>query len=82
MVVEVVSPESELRDRERKPQLYAKAGIQHFWRVERGADGAPVVYVFELDPATGAYTPSCVAREQLKVTVPFDITLDLSLIRA
>ena len=50
--------------------------------MERGADGAPVVYVFELDPATGAYTPSCVAREQLKVTVPFDITLDLSLIRA
>jgi Uma2 family endonuclease len=29
LVVEVVSPESELRDRFRKPQLYAEAGIPH-----------------------------------------------------
>ncbi|MFC4111303.1 Uma2 family endonuclease [Nonomuraea zeae] len=30
LVVEVVSPESVVRDRERKPQLYARAGIPHF----------------------------------------------------
>jgi len=81
MVIEVVSPESELRDRERKPQLYAKAGIEHFWRVEHAADGLPVVYVFELDPGTGAYAPSCVAHGQLKLTVPFDIDIDLTRIR-
>ncbi|MDG4829610.1 Uma2 family endonuclease [Solwaraspora sp. WMMD1047] len=34
LAVEVVSPDSEIRDRARKPQLYAEAGIPHFWRVE------------------------------------------------
>jgi Uma2 family endonuclease len=34
LAIEVVSPDSEVRDRERKPQLYAAAGIPHFWRVE------------------------------------------------
>ena len=35
LAVEVVSPESEARDRHRhrKPQLYAHAGIPHFWLV-------------------------------------------------
>ncbi len=28
LAVEIVSPDSETRDRERKPQLYARAGIQ------------------------------------------------------
>ncbi len=31
LVVEVVSPESRTRDHERKPILYARAGIEHFW---------------------------------------------------
>ncbi|MGW4644656.1 Uma2 family endonuclease [Sphaerisporangium sp. NPDC004334] len=34
LAVEVVSPESEERDRKRKPSLYAGAGIPHFWLVE------------------------------------------------
>ena len=76
LAIEVVSPESEIRDRERKPQLYAKAGIVHFWRVERGADGLPVVYPFELDPATGAYAPGAITHERLKLSVPFDIDID------
>ena len=42
LVVEVVSPESEDRDRLTKPLRYAQAGIPHFWRVEENnalADG-------------------------------------------
>lgn len=77
LVVEVVSPESEIRDRERKPQLYARAGIPHFWRVEE-SDGKPVVYVYELDPATSTYTPTGIFHESLKLTVPFDIEIDLT----
>jgi len=75
---EVVSPESEDRDRERKPQLYAKAGIPHFWRVEKGNGRRPVVYVYELDPATGSYVPSGIHHDRLKLTVPFDIDIDLT----
>jgi Uma2 family endonuclease len=54
LAVEVVSPDSEERDRRRKPQLYAEAGIPHFWRVENNSR-RPTVYVYELDPATRAY---------------------------
>jgi Uma2 family endonuclease len=79
LAVEVVSPDSETRDRERKPQLYAKAGIPHFWRVESDA-GRPVVYVYELDPATGAYSDGGVHREHLKLTAPFEIDIDLTAI--
>ncbi|MFB9489881.1 Uma2 family endonuclease [Nonomuraea dietziae] len=77
LVIEVVSPESRVRDRERKPQLYAQAGIAHFWRVEQQED-RPVVYVYELDPATRGYALSGIHHDRLKLTVPFDVDLDLS----
>jgi Uma2 family endonuclease len=77
LVVEVVPPDSEVRDRERKPQLYAKAGIPHFWRMENIA-GRLAVYVYELDPATGAYTPTGIHHDRLKLSVPFDIDIDLT----
>jgi Uma2 family endonuclease len=76
LAAEVVSPDSEERDRERKPQLYAKAGIPHFWRVEN-TSGHPTVYVYELDPATRAYALTGIHHDQLKVAVPFDIDIDL-----
>ncbi|MEV6334514.1 Uma2 family endonuclease [Nocardia vinacea] len=77
LTVEVVSAESRTRDRERKPQLYAQAGITHFWRVEN-VDDRPVVYVYELDPATKAYALTGIHHERLKLSVPFDIDIDLT----
>lgn len=77
MVVEVVSPESERRDRERKPQLYAAAGIQYFWRVEN-VDDRPVVYTYELDPATKTYVPTGIHHDRLTVGVPFPVDIDLT----
>jgi hypothetical protein len=76
LAIEVVSPDSQVRDRERKPQLYAASGIPHFWRVEEN-DGKPVVYVYELDPATSSYTPTGIYHERLTLTVPFPIDIDL-----
>jgi Uma2 family endonuclease len=77
LTVEVVSPASERRDRERKPQLYAQAGIRHFWRIENVA-GRPAVYVYELDPATHAYALTGIHHDRLVLTVPFDIDIDLT----
>ncbi|MBL1076225.1 Uma2 family endonuclease [Nocardia sp. 2] len=77
LVVEVVSPDSVERDRIRKPQLYAEAGIPHLWRVE-SADGHAVVYVYELDPATGKYVLTGIHHDRLRLTVPFGIDLDLT----
>jgi Uma2 family endonuclease len=77
LAVEVVSPDSVERDRERKPQLYARAGIPHFWRVEN-VSSRPAVYVYELDPATGAYAVTGIHHDRLQVTVPFPVDIDLT----
>ena len=77
LAVEVVSPDSVEHDRERKPQLYAKAGIPHFWRVEN-TKGRPTVYVYELDPATEAYALTGIHHDLLKLTV-IDIDIDIDL---
>ncbi|MEU3554631.1 Uma2 family endonuclease [Streptomyces fragilis] len=79
LAVEVVSPESEARDRTTKPRKYAAAGIPHFWRVERNGDTThPVVHTYTLDPLTKAYVHTGMHRDQLKVTEPYDVTVDLT----
>ncbi|WP_438291699.1 Uma2 family endonuclease [Streptomyces sp. HUAS TT7] len=77
LAIEVVSEESQERDRETKPLRYAAAGIQHFWRVEEDK-GLPVVYVYELDPATKAYGPAGIYHGKLRVSVPVPISIDLA----
>lgn len=79
LAVEVVSPDSRERDREVKPRKYAEAGVPHFWRVEQDEDkGLPVVYVYELDPATKSYALTGIFHDRLKATVPFEIEIDLT----
>lgn len=79
LAVEVVSPESESRDHDTKPHKYANAGIPHFWRVEMtNTDARPVVHVYELDKETRSYRHTGVHHNQLKLTVPFTIDIDLT----
>jgi Uma2 family endonuclease len=78
LAVEVVSPESEERDTKRKPQLYAEAGIPHFWRIEQGQGRRPIVYVFELERATSTYVATGIFHDHLKLSVPFTIDIDLT----
>ncbi len=80
LAVEVVSPDSESRDRDTKPRKYAAAGIPHFWLVEMtGADRHPVVRVYELDPLTKTYALTGIHHDRLKVGVPYGIDVDISL---
>ncbi len=76
LVVEIVSPESEVRDRETKPGKYARAGIRHFWRVED--DAGTTVHAYELDDTTGVYVATGIHRDKLKVSVPFPMEIDLT----
>ncbi|MER5463622.1 Uma2 family endonuclease [Streptomyces sp. NPDC002668] len=80
LAIEVVSTESVTRDRETKPVKYARAKIPHYWRVE-DVDGRAVVYVFELEPATGAYTSTGIFHDRMKASVPFPVDLDLTQIK-
>lgn len=76
LVIEVVSPESKARDTQRKPRLYAEAGIRHFWWVENDG-GRPVVYTYELDPATRKYVATGIYRDSMTVSAQFPIRLQV-----
>ncbi|MFI2239220.1 Uma2 family endonuclease [Streptomyces chrestomyceticus] len=80
LAVEVASDDSAARDRDLKPRKYAAHGIRHFWRVEEGSEGFPVVYVYELDPATRAYVPTGIHHNRLKLAEPFALDIDLTAI--
>ncbi len=80
LAVEVVSEDSVERDRDTKPRKYAAHGIRHFWRVEESSEGLPVVYVYELDPATRAYVPTGIHHNRLKLAEPYAIDIDLTAI--
>ena len=77
LAIDVVSAESEERDREVKPRKYADAGFAHFWRVEN-EEGEPAVHVFELDTAIGAYAPMGIHRKRLALDLPFPVDIDLA----
>lgn len=78
LAVEVVSPESAVRDRERKPQLYARAGIPHFWLAERMESGRPVVHTYELDRMRHTYALTGIHHDRLKLSAPCTIDIDLT----
>ncbi|CAL9308159.1 Uma2 family endonuclease [Streptomyces sp. SudanB182_2057] len=81
LAVEVVSPDSESRDRTTKPQKYAAAGIANYWRVEEdGITGGPVIHVYELDSLTQSYVHTGMHRERIKVDKPSSIDIDLTVI--
>ncbi|GAA3375531.1 Uma2 family endonuclease [Streptomyces sannanensis] len=77
LAVEIISDDSVERDREIKPRKYAGARIPHFWRVEK-SNGLPVVYVYELDPATHTYAITGIHHDRLKLAVPFPLDIDLT----
>ena len=78
LAVEVVSPDSESRDRTTKPHKYALAGIPHYWRVEEdGTTGRPLLHVYELDPMTRSYVHMGMHHDRLKVDKPSAIAVDL-----
>ena len=80
LVIEVVSPESEVRDTKRKPQLYAEAGIKHFWLVVNDG-GQPVVHTYELDPGVGTYVATGIFHRTMTLMVPFPIGLEVDKLR-
>ena len=79
LAVEVVSVGSRSDDRFRKPGMYAAAGVDAYWRVERGTDDIPVVHEFRLDATTKAYVPAPVAEHSgiLRTDFPYSVEIDL-----
>jgi Uma2 family endonuclease len=77
LVVEVVSPDSDICDKERKPRIYAAAGIPHYWIVDREGQ-TTVVHAYDLDPVRRVYGPATIFRDRTDVAIPFPVSVDLS----
>jgi Uma2 family endonuclease len=75
LVVEIVSPNSEMKDRVIKPQVYAQARIPTCWRIELEEQG-PRIEAFRLRGRTYVSDGSAGPGEQLVVQRPFPLSLD------
>lgn len=66
LVVEVLSPSSQERDRQLKRKIYAKFGVREFWLVDPGA-GAIEVLELEADDfiSRGNYSGEAVIRSEI-----------------
>lgn len=76
LVVEVESPSSRRHDRFTKLALYAEAGIESYWRIERGEHG-PVAHLYTIATA-GHYElhQSVYPPDAVKVELPFPVQVD------
>jgi Uma2 family endonuclease len=83
LVVEVMSPGSAAADQVAKPFEYARAGIEHFWRVENVTDTNQGLSVFRyrLDLTTRTYALISIDSGTLAVTDPVKLTVDLADLR-
>jgi len=70
LVAEVVSPGSETTDRVFKPEQYAQAGIEFYWRIEQSAAGIPLIHTYVLDQAARTYRAREVHTGVLDVVAP------------
>ncbi len=77
LAVEVISPESQHRDRRVKPRIYAEAGIKHFWLVEEEA-GQAVIRAYVLDKVTNFYAAEETRHGKLVAQSPFPIEVDFT----
>jgi Uma2 family endonuclease len=72
VAVEIVSPGTRRRDRFEKPELYAKAGVPHYWRIEQDP-----VHAFAYDLVDGRYELAADSTDELVLTAPFGIKLPI-----
>jgi Uma2 family endonuclease len=72
-VVEIVSPSSHAADRRWKPQAYAEAGIDVFWRVELEAEDGPEVTAYARSGKDWVEVTRVRAEESATIPVPFPV---------
>ncbi|MGH8908999.1 MAG: Uma2 family endonuclease, partial [Egibacteraceae bacterium] len=77
LVVEISGADNVAMDRAVKPELYARAGIPYYLRVELGR-GAPSAAAYALRDGAYALTHTCLPGEPLRLTEPFKVDIDLA----
>jgi Uma2 family endonuclease len=74
-VVEIVSPSSHAADRRWKPQAYAEAGIDVFWRVELEAQGGPEVTAYARSGSGWTEVTRVTAEKTATIEAPFPVRI-------
>ncbi|TDD60343.1 Uma2 family endonuclease [Kribbella antibiotica] len=74
LAVEIVSPHTQPQDRIIKPQLYAEAGIHHYWRLE--PDGHPHLIASKLSKGRYRRTLTALGGVVSTIEAPYPIRLD------
>jgi Uma2 family endonuclease len=75
LVVEVISPESTIRDRFEKTRLYAAAGVPAYWVVDPLRERITLTEF--LLGADGDYAPSVETDGLVTIDRPWEVTLNL-----
>ncbi|HTJ66698.1 MAG TPA: Uma2 family endonuclease [Actinospica sp.] len=76
LAAEVMTPESEERDREDKPRIYASMGIPAFWLIEQGEQRALVVHEHVLNDGAYRLAKTHVGRLVTDFSFKIDISLE------
>jgi Uma2 family endonuclease len=76
LAVEVISPDSNIRDLHTKPRLYAKAGIGSYWVIDPFHDAGVTLAEFRLG-GDGQYELLSETNKVFTVDLPFRVELDL-----
>lgn len=81
MVVEITSPDNVAFDRAIKPELYARAGILHYLRIEL-TQPAPEAAVYRLERGRYVEVGRANPGETLRLAEPFALEADLTALAA
>ena len=76
LAIEVVSPDSTIRDLHSKPQMLATAGLPHYWVLDPFHTEGIVLAVFRLGE-NGQYSLLTETGQVFSTDVPFPVTIDL-----
>ncbi|MDY7085896.1 MAG: Uma2 family endonuclease [Actinomycetota bacterium] len=76
LAIEVISPDSTIRDLHTKPRTLAKAGLPHYWVLDPFHAEGIMLAVFRLD-TDGQYALVKETRQVFETDVPFPVRIDL-----
>ncbi|GID25761.1 Uma2 family endonuclease [Paractinoplanes brasiliensis] len=76
LAIEVISPDSTIRDLHSKPRTLAKAGLPNYWVLDPFHARGIVLAVFRLD-SDGQYSLVTETHQVFETDVPFSLTIDL-----
>jgi Uma2 family endonuclease len=79
--VEVISPDSNIRDLHTKPKVYAKAGLPSYWVIDPFHEDGVVLAEFRLD-ADGQYQLLTETAKIFSTDLPWPVTIDLPALTA